>query len=519
MKSSRWKRIAATLALGLLAFVGLGSWAVASPVGAAPDDDFHLVSIWCSWGDRDGLCAPGDTELERTVSEQLKRSAECYAFDSDQAACELPADRTLSTPRGNFSGIYPPVFYTAMGAFASPDVTVSTMLMRLANGALFVGAVTAVLLLSRPGQRGPLIWSSVVTLVPLGVFIIPSVNPSSWAVIAGLTVWAATTAYFTATSRKRRIALAILAVLLVIMGAGARGDAAVYVSFAAVVAAILSYRPSKEWFRLAVLPLILIVVGATFFLSAGQATGVATSGVATQSSPGAVDTAEVVEASPLSQMFQNLRELPWLWSGNLGTWGLGWFDTMMPPLVWTAMLGMFCAVLFAGLRSMDWRKGLALSLSLLALIAIPLYVLYGMGAAVGDEVQPRYLMPLMLVFAGVALHGASRDDLGLTWVQAAVVFFTVTVANSLALHTNLRRYITGLDYLGFNLNHNMEWWWSIPVQPMTVWFIGSASFALLMLGLYLLLFSRQGREIMRGSEAVAGEAVIAKPVGTAEAAR
>lgn len=505
MRPSRRKGLIATLVLGLLAFIGLGSWAIASPVGASPDDDFHLVSIWCSWGDRDGLCAPGGTELERTVSEQVKEPAECYKFHPAHAACELPADRPLSTPRGNFSGIYPPVFYSVMGTFASPDVTISVVLMRLINAAVFVSSVAAVILLSRRGRRGPIIWSAIVTLVPLGLFIIPSVNPSSWAVLAGLTVWAATAAYFTATNRRKRIALGVLALLLTVMGAGARGDAAMYVSFAALIGAILTYRSGREWMRLALLPLSQIVIGASFFLSSRQGTSVATSGVSAPASSGATEVAEIVEASRFEQLLHNVRELPRLWTGVMGaggqdTSGLGWLDTLMPTTVWAPMIGMFCAVLLAGLRFMTWRKGIALGLALLALTVIPLYVLYGMGKIVGQEVQPRYLMPLMLIFAGVALYGASRDDLGLTKLQAAVVLFSVTVANSVALHVNLRRYVTGLDVQGFNLNSNIEWWWAIPVQPMTVWFVGSASFALLLFGFYWLLFTRRGREVMPGSE-------------------
>jgi hypothetical protein len=157
-------------------------------------------------------------------------------------------------------------------------------------------------------------------------------------------------------------------------------------------------------------------------------------------------------------------------------------------------------VVFWGLRRMDRRKAAVLTLALLGLVAIPLYVLHGMQASVGSEVQPRYILPLMLTFAGVALHGLGRDDLGLSRLQGAVVLAGVAVANALALHTNMQRYITGLDKKGFNLNTNIEWWWSIPVSPMAVWLVASAAFALLMLGLYLLLFTGAGRRLMPGRE-------------------
>ena len=51
------------------------------------------------------------------------------------------------------------------------------------------------------------------------------------------------------------------------------------------------------------------------------------------------------------------------------------------------------------------------------------------------------------------------------------------VANAVALHTNIRRYISGLDVVDWNLNHHVEWWWDIPVSPMVIWAIGSLAFA------------------------------------------
>ena len=46
----RWWRVALPLAL----LVVFGSWAVTSPVGASPDDDYHLSSIWCAGGEQSG---------------------------------------------------------------------------------------------------------------------------------------------------------------------------------------------------------------------------------------------------------------------------------------------------------------------------------------------------------------------------------------------------------------------------------------------------------------------------------
>ena len=76
----------------LVAMTGI-SWAVSSPVGGSPDDDYHLGAIWCpppvdSTGCRittiDGKKAVG-------VPQSLeKKNVTCYAFDhNNSAACTL----------------------------------------------------------------------------------------------------------------------------------------------------------------------------------------------------------------------------------------------------------------------------------------------------------------------------------------------------------------------------------------------------------------------------------------------
>lgn len=499
MESSRWKRMTLAVVTALVGFVSLGAWAIASPVGAAPDDDFHLASIWCGLGERDGLCAPGDAANERTVPERLIASSGCFASESRQSAqCPVDDLTQVSTARGNFEGNYPPVFYSVMSVFAGPDIAVSTILMRMFNAALFIGAVAGILALLKPGQRGPMILGAAATLVPLGVFIIPSVNPSSWAVLAGLTVWLATYGFFTAESRGRMIGLASFAVVLGVMGAGTRGDSAVYVAFAGVAAALLAFERTRSWMWRSILSLGLVLIGAFFFLSANQSSDVVKEGVersaaasaAAAASAGA-GTAPDVTAGGMELLLRNILDLPSLWVGSTGTWGLGWLDTPVYPVVWILLIGVLFALPFWGLRIMTWRKAAVLVAALLALAALPLYILQSKGLQVGEFVQPRYLLPLLIIFVSVALFGFARDHLGLSRLQAAVLFAVVAFANTLSLHNNMRRYITGLgDGGGFNLNANIEWWWAMPVSPMVVWFIGSAAFALTLAGLFLLLYPK-----------------------------
>src|SRR5690606_21757769 len=129
------------------------------------------------------------------------------------------------------------------------------------------------------------------------------------------------------------------------------------------------------------------------------------------------------------------------------------------------------------------QKGLAFGLVFLAVVVVPLYVLVSGGVMVGSGVQPRYIYPLLVMLAGVAVYGFMRADLRLNRLQLGLVAALLIVANSIALRTNLRRYLTGTDGDGLNLDAGVEWWWSIAVSPMGVWVIGSLSFAVAVAGL------------------------------------
>ena len=45
---ARLRRIPLLALAPVLALLTLTAWVFASPIGAGPDDDFHLVSSWCA---------------------------------------------------------------------------------------------------------------------------------------------------------------------------------------------------------------------------------------------------------------------------------------------------------------------------------------------------------------------------------------------------------------------------------------------------------------------------------------
>jgi hypothetical protein len=121
------------------------------------------------------------------------------------------------------------------------------------------------------------------------------------------------------------------------------------------------------------------------------------------------------------------------------------------------------------------------------------------GLLVGH--QPRYLLPIIILLAGVSLLRRYDDPVRVSRGQALVVAGALVVANSVALYTNIRRYVTGLDATWGNLDKGVEWWWNIPVSPMGMWAIGSVAFAAVLFWLAR-LWDEHARPIDRSTGSV-----------------
>ena len=458
----------------LLAVLTLTAWAFASPVGASPDDDYHLVSTWCALGGSEACTPVADPNLRRVST--AFRSSTCYAMVSERsAACQdevgLELDGPTSvTDRGNFHDKYPGVYYGTMRLFAGDDLVRSAVVMRFVNLTLFVGLATALAALMSASRRQTLLWGWLVSLMPLGVFLIPSNNPSGWAITGVGTAFLALLGWFESAGR-RRWALGALYVVGIVMAAGARSDAAIYAAGATVVASLLTWSRQRDWLRRSVLPLGGLVVISVLFFTTNQA-GVGADGIA-----GGEPSSFTGTSAQL--VVHNVFELPYLWTGVWGTWALGWFDTQLPAVVPWAAMGAFVTVAFAGLGLLTKRKAVAIAGVLAVLVILPVYLLTAGGDVVGSQFQPRYLLPLIVLLSLVLVTAsAGSPTVRFTRVQTFGILGALAIANVVALQVNIGRYVAGADQQGFNLSARAEWWWhDLSVDPMAVWLIGSLSFA------------------------------------------
>lgn len=471
MKRSSW--VVATVVAALAAVVCGAMWALSSPLGSSPDDNYHQATIWCV--DATAQSSPstcrvvGESETGGRVVEvpALVATPSCYAFrPQESAACQRPLRGEVVVTDAVDNGDYPGGFYRVMHLLVRDSIPESVLAMRISNVALAVALLTAVALTSTSGVRRLMALTLTPVLIPLGWFILASVNPSSWA-LSGLTGYGfALHAYFSTARPRRRLLLASLAAVGLVIALSARGDAPAYAGVVTVALCVLHWRTLWSHKTLIAVPALASAVCAWRLLGASQVASIAGASAETERS--------------LSEVVPNLlTEFPAMFSGMFGyAFGLGWLDTPVNAVTAFPVALVIGFLGLTGLGRLSWPKAAAAGLIFLPMLVLPLMTLYRTRLVVGESVQPRYILPLMPILLAVLLMDRTADRvLTISRVQAVLLTVVLTVANTAAIYANARRYVTGID--GPVLIDDLEWWWQSAPGPGTVAIVGGLAFAVL----------------------------------------
>jgi len=463
-KASRW----AWLWVPIAFFIVGSSWAVASPVGSAPDDDYHLASIWCAQGDREGLCLDtGLTPPKYIVVAGAVNSAFCFATNSsvtgECADAELSSAELILTDRlNNIQQLYPGGYYSALSVFAGSDVQRSVYVMRIFNVALVSGLMLLLIRLTPTGIRQATLLAFIAGFTPLGIFLIASTNPSGWAITGVLFTAAFGLALLQRKSwRNRRTWLVTLGLVVsAAMAITARVDSA---AFLAVVVGLVFLVTGVTKIRRQLIGSALLVaialIGVYTYFTTTPLTG-----------SGSLGTSE-----PDSDLlWTNLFNIPELIQGIVGGWPLGWNDTVLPAVIPVIGLLVIGALAYAGLGSTWPLKNVAMLLGLGALIGLPLLFMQSQGVAVGEVIQSRYLLPLFgLLLVVTLLPKSVGKPIKLTRTAAIVIGVSLWFALNLSWWVNMHRYAVGTDSPFFDTG--IVWSYGPPVLVTTAMALGASA--------------------------------------------
>jgi hypothetical protein len=135
------------------------------------------------------------------------------------------------------------------------------------------------------------------------------------------------------------------------------------------------------------------------------------------------------------------------------------------------------AACFVGLGHTTGRTLAATALVLAALWFLPTLLHQQTGVLVGTFIQPRYILPLLVMLVGVATVATVRGRFAWTRAQGYVAAGALSLAAAAALYTTIRRFTVGIDTPVWNLDGDPRWWWSTAPSPMTALVVGSLATA------------------------------------------
>ena len=462
-------------------FLTLACWAVSSPPGASPDDDYHLASSFCANGSREGLCQSSILPSEKYVPSAIISLQECYSSQFSPATCEQTSMANLSgqmsiTSRFNSNGLYPPLFYKANGVFADSNLKTFIIKSRIFNATIVITLFILSYLYSNETIRRKIPLILAVCSIPLGLFIFASNNPSSWA-IAGLLAFALILMSLGIPLRTAANARKVIPLLLAATAAiGSRPDSAVFLAI--IIAGCVLHSRNNFGFLLSKITVCIfgfVALPLIWFLKNQHIMAFAKKGFFDGS----------YYAPPIDVLNNNIQNLPQLIFGGFGfsfseiatkTGHLGWFNTPVPPITSMTVFALFIILITKCVRT--WTKGQkhAVLFYTGTFIVLSLYAHQINLSVIGQNVQPRYFLIFIYLIFGVSVYNLHKNPF--TFTGKVMIVFSLTISHAFALHLLIKRYSVGYGDFGVSLKYGNGWWGLAPASPLTVWITASVSFGI-----------------------------------------
>ncbi len=463
-------------------WITLLCWAVGSPMLSAPDQGYHLAHVWCANGVDHKYCISSSGSADYREVEYTINGDYCYLQKVDKPVLCGP-NRSLTSPKNRLAryGIgnvnYPNGFFSIMNTFVTHNTTVSVILMRIFNATLAVILFIFQMVLGSKKQRIAWLSGFIFTIIPLALFLIPSVNPSSWSIIGMTNAWMFLIIALTLpkNAKKRRRLAVLLWLLSAFMCIGSRYDSTIFfaltnaLTFFAVKR--ISFIHDAKRTVSQVFLISIIALGLLFFTR--ERLAFVTVNLSTRTTP--FNPLGANFGQWLTSWYMHFLAIP---QQALGSGKLGWEEIPLPTIVSIIGSGfVFSVLLFAALKISLNQIIVAGSATLLMFVTVLRIANLELDLF---NVPGRYILPLVPFVVGTWVY-FSKSEIQLIEIKRFrdLAIISLSIIQAISLYTLLERYVMGASggLRILRLDGVNQWWWpSVVLGPNFIVVIGSLCF-------------------------------------------
>ena len=446
-------------------------WGFSTPMVAGPDDDFHVQSAMCAHGDREGICIKSRTSSFFYVPSAVTYAYECQVKTGPSCLSrELLNEHVAMLPVARVNqgmNFYPSIYYYVHGLLVNNNYESSIIKMRMLNVFIFITLFTATYFAVSSRLKRVLVGTIALFATPLTLWIAASNNPTSWAVIGSLvySVNFLNLCQENSYRSKNMILNLGLMTLSTVIAVGARSDAAIGLMLVTgmwfLSQGLKNYRLHFGFIARCVLAINLVYM--TICLVTVRQSGML------------IDVSSKVDnGNSALNAIRNLASLPNLFLGNLSisissisldSWrflgGVSRLNVGIPSVVGLFYGTLLLGALIGGIRTMDEASKLVIKAMVAVVFLGPLWLLQVNHSEIGDLVQPRYLLPILIVCVATVFFSWDMDYMPIRLKRFSYIFFA-SAANTIGIGAVIEHYLSDQDGIESRAS---EIYWSSSFAP------------------------------------------------------
>ncbi len=453
-----------TVVLACISFFLLMCTWLSIPHGATGDMDFHLASIWCANGEREGLCA--DIDRANNTAEVPFMFQMCNSRNIDYFPyCEIDevnpeTQRLRLAPTSSLS-----FYYKVVHIFVDQHIQQSVLRIRLFNSIISTIVLFGLLSLTNKRIRFAAVAGFTFSIIPFGLQHFSGVTTRGWSLLAVMTSWAFLASYLVTPKTHSRLRMLQLSAytFTFLLALFSRIDALIMVmitSLFIIISHLISAAKLNKRQIIFGLSTTALLAGVAQFLPRirSQANFVI---------PDDFGTAQYI----VFQLVHIPEYMADWWNYSIGQSGSG-----------PGVIGLIGVLFFGFNLTFALQKSNLHQRVLFTSFTLIVFVLFAKsGSVIGVMVPPTafYTLGLAVPWLGLTI-ASSRNKLqfmsSIGNRRTAICLLSFSHA---VFFYNLLEFFTkqGVSTRYFEtISLNNVWWWDIWIGPNTVWVAGAVLF-------------------------------------------